>query len=120
MKRELILIVAAIFVVGVAACQKQSELKVSNSDASKQAASETAENGATKHAGAEVTPGSHEDWCEEHQVPESMCTRCNPSLIAAFKATNDWCEEHGLPESQCLICNPSLKIERPPKAEGAK
>jgi hypothetical protein len=120
MKRKPISILAAILAVGVLACQKQSELKVSNSDASKPAASRTGEDGANRHAGAGVTPGSHEDWCEEHQVPESMCTRCNPSIIAAFKATNDWCDEHGLPESQCLTCNPSVKIERPPKAEGVK
>lgn len=69
---------------------------------------------ATEHAPTGVVPGSHEDWCAEHAVPESMCTRCNPSLIAAFKATNDWCPEHGLPESQCLKCNPNLKIVRPP------
>ena len=71
---------------------------------------------ATRHASPAATPGSHEDWCDEHQVPESQCTRCNPSLIAAFKATGDWCEEHGLLESQCRICNPDLKLERPPKA----
>lgn len=73
-----------------------------------------------KHASAGVVPGSHEDWCGEHQVPESQCTRCNPKLIAAFKATNDWCAEHGLPESQCLLCNLDLKIQRPPKKEGAQ
>lgn len=72
--------------------------------------------GATAHASPGVKPGSHEDWCGEHQVPESLCTRCNPALSAAFKATGDWCAEHGLPESQCLICNPDLKIERPPQA----
>ncbi len=70
------------------------------------------------HAAADVVPGSHEDWCAEHAVPESQCTRCNPSLSAAFKATGDWCEEHTLPESQCLKCNPELKIERPPKQGG--
>ena len=70
------------------------------------------------HAPEAVVPGSHEDWCGEHQVPESLCTRCNPALEAAFKATGDWCAEHGLPESQCLACNPGLKIERPPKSEG--
>lgn len=69
----------------------------------------------TGHAPKDAVPGSHEDWCEEHQVPESQCTRCDPSLAAAFKATNDWCDEHGLPESQCLKCNPDLKIVRPPK-----
>lgn len=74
--------------------------------------------GGTAHAPAGATPGSHEDWCAEHNVAESACTRCDPSLIAAFKATNDWCPEHGLPESQCLQCNPNLKIVRPPKSEG--
>lgn len=67
------------------------------------------------HAAADVVPGSHEDWCSEHQVPESQCTQCNPKLAAAFKATGDWCEEHGLPESHCRKCNPDLKIERPAK-----
>ena len=67
-----------------------------------------------KHAPVHAAPGSHEDWCSEHAVPESLCTRCNPALIAAFKASGDWCPEHGLPESQCRICNPNLKIERPP------
>lgn len=67
------------------------------------------------HAAADVRPGSHEDWCAEHAVPESQCTRCDASLIPAFKATGDWCPEHGLPESQCLQCNPGLKIVRPPK-----
>jgi hypothetical protein len=68
---------------------------------------------AEKHAPAAVVPGSHEDWCAEHAVPESQCTQCNPSLAAAFKATGDWCGEHGLPESHCRKCNPDLKIERP-------
>ena len=69
-------------------------------------------------ASRDVIPGSYEDWCTEHQVPESACTRCDPALAAAFQATNDWCAEHGLPESQCLPCNPDLKIVRPPKPEG--
>ncbi len=72
---------------------------------------------AAQHAAATVVAGSYEDWCGEHQVPESQCTRCNPELIAAFKATNDWCQEHGLPESQCLVCNPDIKIERPQKPD---
>jgi cytochrome c5 len=69
------------------------------------------------HAAAAAVPGSHEDWCGEHGVAESQCTRCNADLIPAFKATGDWCEEHGLPESQCLKCNPDLKLVRPPKVE---
>lgn len=70
------------------------------------------------HAAPGVAPGSYADWCGEHGVPESACTRCDPALAAAFKATHDWCEEHGLPESQCLRCNPGLKIERPAKPQG--
>ncbi len=71
-----------------------------------------------QHADASVLPGSYEDWCSEHEVPETLCTRCNPELAAAFKATGDWCAEHGVPESQCRQCNPNLKITRPPKPEG--
>lgn len=71
--------------------------------------------GAETHGAVAVKPGSHEDWCSEHAVPESLCSRCHPELAAAFKATNDWCEEHGLPESHCLKCNPKLQIVRPPK-----
>lgn len=71
-----------------------------------------------QHAAADIKPGSHEDWCGEHAVPESQCTRCDPALVPAFKATGDWCEEHALPESQCLQCNPDLKIERPPQPQG--
>jgi hypothetical protein len=81
----------------------------------KPAATQRATTG-SDHAPAGVKPGSHEDWCAEHQVPESQCTRCNADLIPAFKATNDWCVEHGLPESQCTRCNPDLVIQRPPKA----
>ncbi len=67
------------------------------------------------HGAVAAEPGSHEDWCGEHQVPESQCTRCDASLIPAFQATDDWCAEHSLPETQCLECNPDLTIERPPE-----
>ncbi len=46
------------------------------------------------------------DWCAGHDVPESKCTKCNPSLIPVFQAQNDWCEAHGFPESVCPVCNP--------------
>ena len=74
------------------------------------------------HAPKDAKPGSYEDWCEEHGVPESLDTRCDKSLIPAFKATGDWCKIHGLPLSQDLKCNPKLKIVRPAKgpAKGGK
>lgn len=51
------------------------------------------------------------DWCPEHGVPESICTRCNSSLIAQYQAKNDWCKEHTLPESQCFKCHPELEAK---------
>lgn len=52
-------------------------------------------------------------WCAGHDVPEAYCTRCTPSLIPAFKATNDWCAEHNLPESQCAICGAAGAVGQP-------
>ncbi len=43
-------------------------------------------------------------WCNEHAVPEALCSRCSGGLIAAFKIESDWCVEHGVPESQCAQC----------------
>ena len=71
------------------------------------------------HAEATVVPGSYEDWCAEHGVAETQCTRCDPSLIPAFQASGDWDAEHGLPMSQCTIHDPDLKIVRPPKPVGS-
>lgn len=97
--------------VGVlAACSNTS----STDKAATSAAPAKVEGKSDAHAPASVMPGSHDDWCGEHGVPESQCTRCNPKLIPAFKASGDWCAEHDLPESQCLKCNPDLKIVRPP------
>ncbi len=54
------------------------------------------------------------DWCAEHRVPESVCTLCDPSLVAQFKAANDWCGEHGIPESHCRLCNPDIHFPNEP------
>ena len=97
----------------ITSCAKDDPAPKKTAPASK----ETTEKG---HAPAGVKPGSHEDWCAEHEVPESQCTRCNPDLIPAFKATGDWCEEHGLPESQCKICNPEIKIVARPRARDVR
>lgn len=44
--------------------------------------------------------------CAEHGVLEAICTKCNPKLIAVFKAKGDYCEEHGFPMSVCPIHHP--------------
>jgi hypothetical protein len=48
------------------------------------------------------------DKCD-HGVKKTICTRCNPKLKPVFKAKNDWCAEHDRPESQCAICHPDLE-----------
>lgn len=121
MKNPYIIFIVALLTAGLSVfsgCKKEQSTTSGTSPAS--ASPQPDKPVPAKHASANVIPGSHEDWCGEHQVPESQCTKCNPKLIAAFKATNDWCNEHGLPESQCLQCNPELKIQRPPKKEGAR
>ena len=102
--------VAFLLVVLVGGCSKDSGSKP-EAEATKPSVKADDD----KHAATGVEPGSHEDWCGEHEVPESQCTRCNPELIPAFKATNDWCEEHQLPLSQDKIHNPDLVITRPPQ-----
>jgi len=58
-----------------------------------------------------IEPTLDKGWCGGHGVPESVCTRCNSSLIAAFQEASDWCEEHALPESQCVICHPEVEAK---------
>jgi len=79
-----------------------SALAVSTGDTSAKAAIET--NGGT-------------DWCVEHRIPESECTKCNPDLIPTFKAKGDWCNEHQLPESHDRLCHPGLTFAHEPKVE---
>lgn len=62
-------------------------------------------------------PDQTPDWCMEHRVPESKCTKCNPGLTPAFKNAGDWCVEHNLPESNCRLCNPRLTFPQEPKSE---
>jgi cobalt-zinc-cadmium efflux system membrane fusion protein len=76
------------------------------------------------HEGHDQGPGEHlrqavmsdgpavDDWCAEHAVPESECTKCNPSLIARFRESGDWCAGHDLPESHCRLCNPGIVFEQ--------
>lgn len=46
-----------------------------------------------------------DDWCPEHNVPQSMCVECNDTLRPKGVARG-WCKTHGLPE--CVLCNPEL------------
>jgi hypothetical protein len=109
-----LLFLSLAFALSLGACSKTKDGggEASSKDPGK---TDLAKNEGPRHAPKDVVPGSYEDWCGEHQVPESQCTQCDPSLAAAFKATGDWCEEHGLPKSHDRKHNPELKLERPAK-----
>lgn len=89
--RVLFIALPLIVLTALGACEKKSASKDSTSTPTSVAKVEEA------------------DWCAEHGVPESVCTKCNPKLIADFKQRGDWCKEHNVPESQCIKCDPSLK-----------
>src|SRR5437763_1593076 len=36
-----------------------------------------------------------DDWCKEHNVPESQCIECQPDLLPSGKDYG-WCREHGV------------------------
>lgn len=68
----------------------------------------------------EVVPAK---LCRAHGVESSLCTHCNPALIAVFKARGDWCKAHQFPESLCPICNAkggerAIVVPRAPPAIG--
>lgn len=56
------------------------------------------------------------DWCREHGVPESKCTLCHPEILKTG-VTGDWCPEHGVPESSCTICHPEVAVKGTPPAD---
>lgn len=112
-RTEAMIALALAIGVAVFGCGNQNETAARAPESA--APADTVPSASSGHAEG-IVPGSHEDWCDEHQVQETMCTRCDPSLIPAFKAAGDWDEKHGLPKSQCLKCDPTLKIVRPPKA----
>ena len=73
-------------------------------------------------------------WCQEHGVPEEVCSLCNKQAAAKFQDEKDWCKIHNRAQSQCFKCDPSKyeafeaqyvakygkKPERPPEDEFKK
>src|ERR1043166_4075832 len=73
-------------------------------------------------------------WCQEHGVPEEVCSLCSKKAADKFKAEGDWCKIHNRAQSQCFKCDPSKyeafeeqyvakegkKPERPPEGEFKK
>lgn len=68
-------------------------------------------------------------WCDEHGVPEEICSQCNSKVAAELQKKGDWCKEHDRADSQCFVCHPELEAKfaaqyeakygkKPPKPEG--
>src|ERR1700730_9569321 len=54
---------------------------------------------------------THEGWwCQEHGVPEEICSICMSETAAKkkFKDNGDWCKLHDRAHSQCFKCDPFL------------
>lgn len=47
-------------------------------------------------------------WCQEHGIPEHLCSLCNDAVAARLKKEGDWCKIHDRAKSQCFKCDPSL------------
>ncbi len=48
-------------------------------------------------------------WCDEHGIPEHLCSMCNEKVAAECKKKGDWCKKHDRALSQCFICRPERK-----------
>ena len=46
-------------------------------------------------------------WCEEHGVPEHLCSLCSEEMAAKFKKEGKWCKIHERAEEQCFKCDPA-------------
>jgi hypothetical protein len=58
----------------------------------------------------EITKGDTKHdawWCQEHGVPEEICSLCNAEHAAKLKKEGDWCKLHDRAQSQCFKCDPS-------------
>jgi hypothetical protein len=58
----------------------------------------------------EITKGDTKHdawWCQEHGVPEDICSLCNAEHAAKLKKEGDWCKLHDRAQSQCFKCDPS-------------
>jgi len=54
-----------------------------------------------------------DDWCPEHQVPESVCVECNDALLPKPQ-TFGFCRRHGVAE--CVLDHPELaQFNGPPQ-----
>jgi hypothetical protein len=77
------------------------------SNANKKSADAQAKNGDGKK-GLKVIAKHGGWWCQEHGVPEEMCSLCSDEAADKCKKEGDWCKEHDRAKSQCFKCDPTL------------
>ena len=63
-----------------------------------------------EHASTEKGDHDHSGWwCDEHGIPEEVCSMCSAKVAADFQKKGDWCADHDRAKSQCFKCDPALK-----------
>ena len=58
----------------------------------------------------EITKGDTKHdawWCQEHGVPEHICSLCSDEYATKAQKEGDWCKLHDRAQSQCFKCDPS-------------
>jgi cobalt-zinc-cadmium efflux system membrane fusion protein len=61
---------------------------------------------------AGAVPEKEAKWCDEHNVQESLCVECNPTLYPKPKSFG-WCAEHGVMD--CPLHHPEVaQLSYPP------
>ncbi len=57
-----------------------------------------------------------DDWCDEHDVPDSICVECNPKQFP--QKDYGWCRKHGV--HNCTLDHPdAAQVEKPPQVTQA-
>lgn len=86
----LLIAVVAVFSTASVGCKKPEDKVVAKKDDSKKPA--------VKHEGY---------WCQEHGIPEAICSLCSDEVAEKHKKAGDWCKIHDRALSQCFKCDPS-------------
>jgi cobalt-zinc-cadmium efflux system membrane fusion protein len=59
-----------------------------------------------------------DDWCSVHNVPESECIECIPTLLPG-QTDHGWCKDHGV--HQCPLCHPEVaELKSTPRIDQAR
>lgn len=98
-----LLVLTTIFAIG---CSQ------TNTDQPKAETAKSDDHDRDEHASSEKGEAGHDHsgwWCNEHGIPEEVCSMCSAKVAADFQKNGDWCAEHDRAKSQCFKCDPALK-----------